>query len=48
MFRKICVICLSVCTAMVMILSPHDFCRDSNEQDTAVTMCILDATEELY
>lgn len=47
MLKKLCVVILSVCIAAAMILGVSAACFGSNDQDT-VTMCILEAKEELY
>lgn len=47
MFKKLCVVTLSLCIAAAMVLGVNVACSDSNDQDT-VTMCILEPEEELY
>lgn len=47
MFKKLCVAFLSLCIAVAMVLGVSSACSGSNVQDT-VTMCILEAKEELY
>lgn len=47
MFKKLCVVFLSVCIAAAIMLGLNYSCTGNNEQNT-VTMCILEAEEELY
>lgn len=47
MFKKLCVAFLSVCITAATILGLSYSCAGNNEQDT-ITMCILEAKEELY
>ena len=47
MFNKLCVICLSACIAVGMVLGVTAHYSSDNDQDN-ITMCILEAKKELY
>lgn len=47
MIKKMCVVFLSLCIATAMFLGVNISYSDNNDQD-AVTMCILEPEEELY
>ena len=47
MFKKLCVVFLSVCIAATMVLGMHTLCSSNNDQDNVI-LCDLDAKEELF
>ncbi len=46
MFKKLCVVFLSLCIVAAMVLGVNASYSNVNEQNT-VTMCDMDAVEEL-
>ena len=47
MFKKLCVVFLSICIAAAMILGVNTQCTSDNDHDNVI-LCDLEAKRELY